>query len=86
MVEDVVQETLRQEINEIKRIREEFEKLLDQVESQLSKNEEVRKRMKQDIIDKKSALDIDRNCTSLGIISSKIHNHNGNHIVKNVFF
>ena len=82
MVEDAVQESLRQEINEVKRIREEFEKLMDQVESQLSKNEDVRKRMKQNIIDKKSALDIDRNCTNLGVVSAKIHNHSGNHIVK----
>ena len=85
MVDDVVQESLRQEINEIKRIRGEFEKLLEQVESQLKKNEEIRKKMKQDISEKKSALDIDRNCTNLGVLSAKIHIHIGNHIVRLYF-
>ena len=85
LVDDVVQESLRQEINEIKRIRGEFEKLLEQVESQLKKNEEIRKKMKQDISEKKSALDIDRNCTNLGVLSAKIHIHIGNHIVRLYF-
>ena len=41
--------------------------------------------MKQDIIEKKSALDIDRDCTNLGVLSAKIHIHIGNHIVRLYF-
>ena len=83
LVEDGVQNALRHEMQEIRRIREEMEKLENQVDLQLSKNDELKKKLKQNIAEKKSALDIDRDCSSLGPISSKIHNNSGCQVVSN---
>ena len=83
LVEDAVQNALRHEMQEIRRVREEMEKLENQVDLQLSKNDELKKKLKQNIVEKKSALEIDKDCNSLGIISSKIHNNSGCQVVIN---
>ena len=49
--------------------------LLDNVQNQLEKNIEMKKKLKVDITGKKAALDIDRDCVGLGNISKRIHSH-----------
>ena len=39
------------------------------------------RRLKQDIMEKTRALDIDRDCAQLGELSVRIHNHPGNQVV-----
>ena len=82
LVDDKVQASLRHEVQEIRRIREEMEKLQDRVNLQLSRNEEIRRNLKQDLSEKQYALSIDRSCSDLGEHSAKIHNNSGCHIVR----
>ena len=49
--------------------------LLDNVQNQLEKSIEMKKKLKVDITGKKAALDIDRDCIGLGNISERIHSH-----------
>ena len=75
LVEDNVQVSLRHENQEIRRVRNAMEQLSDQVQLQISKNEELKKNLKQNICEKSRALDIDNYCSELNNISTKISPH-----------
>ena len=75
LVEDNVQVSLRHENQEIRRVRNLMEQLSDKVESQISKNEDMKKNLKQNICEKTRALDIDNYCSRLNNISTKISPH-----------
>lgn len=76
-VDDMVQVSLRTELQEVRRVREEMNQLMDTVEGQIAKNESVKKKMKHDIVHKECAFGIDDNCVELNNISSKIQSHPG---------
>ena len=52
-----------------------MEQLSDQVQTQIYKNEELKKNLKQNICEKTRALDIDNYCSELSNISTKISPH-----------
>ena len=53
LVEDSVQQGLRAELGEVRRVRGEMAVLRDTVEAQLSKNAAVRKKVRTDIVEKR---------------------------------
>ena len=75
LVEDNVQVSLRHENQEIRRVRNLMEQLSDKVESQISRNEDMKKNLRQNICEKTRALDIDNYCSGLNNISTKISPH-----------
>ena len=91
---------LKHEVQEIRRVRGEMESLADTVAAHLARYHmvtlcdtsrhwccrcgEVARRLKQDIMEKTRALDIDRDCAQLGELSVRIHNHPGNQVVSTV--
>ena len=75
LVEDNVQVNLRHEHQEIRRVRDILQQQSDQVESQISKNQELKRNLKQNICEKTRALDIDNYCADLSTLSTKISPH-----------
>ena len=79
MVNDNVVTSLKSELKEIHRIRDQMKKHHDDIENQLILNENVAMRLKVDLGQKKAALDIDQDCFVLNNTSHEISQHPGIH-------
>ena len=79
MVNDNVVSALKAEMSEIVRIRDAMKQHHDDIENQLITNETVLMKLKHDLGQKKTALDIDQDCFVLNNSSHEISQHPGSY-------
>ena len=79
MVTDNVVTALKAEMSEIQRLRQAMKQHHDDIEAQLITNENVAMRLKVDLGQKRTALDIDQDCFVLDNTSHEISQHPGIH-------
>ena len=78
-VQDNVVTSLKAEMSEIKRIRDAMRQHHDDIETQLLTNDNIAARLRVDLSQKRTALDIDQDCFILDNSSHEINHHPGIH-------